>query len=664
MAVGIALVACTDPNAPSSRPVQLVFTVQPNNATAGVAISPVVAVAIQDASGDQVSSATNVVTMTIAPNASGGRLAGTTIVAAVNGVATFSTLSVDKVAEGYTLTAAATGLTGARSTEFAITAAPAARLAFTMQPSNTLRGDVITPPVQVAAQDSFGNLVTEFRDSVTLTLGGIPGTLSGTTVVTAINGVATFSDLSIDQVNAGYTLSASAGVLTSVTSVPFNTANPPVTLHVRSTTTGLSFDPDGYRLCVDPVPDPWDVGYSCTTSMRVGVNSHVTLPLGPGTHDVQLDDVAANCTVREQTTVEAGDTTEVSFVITCVAAGAVHVTTVTTGIDVDPSYGVCIVTSGTTCAMWSSVPPNSAVTIAGVIAGPQTVTLTDVATNCAVSGATTRAVTIPQDGTVDVAFDVGCVVAERIAFSRDGMIVVSRADASDQHVVTPGLAPAWSPNGARLAYECGQDICAINADGTGFARLTMNGAGNHHPTWAPDGAKIAFAATHDLYVMGANGSGAVRLTQGVGFQGSPAWSPDGTKIAFDCVVDAGNEDICSVNANGTGFARLTSDRARDFGATWRPDGSTLAFATTRYGADEIALLSVTRGSVTRIGAGLPGFEPTWSLDGTQLALVQVSVSADCDYWCSTYDAIFVATSDGAAIRYLTAGRQPAWKPHP
>jgi Tol biopolymer transport system component len=170
----------------------------------------------------------------------------------------------------------------------------------------------------------------------------------------------------------------------------------------------------------------------------------------------------------------------------------------------------------------------------------------------------------------------------------------------------------------------------------------------------------------------------VRLTQGVGVLGSPAWSPDGTKIAFDCRVDAGNDDICVVNGDGSALARVTNDPARDYGAAWKPDGSTLGFATARYGGDEIALLNVAGGGVTRIGGGLPGFGPTWSPDGTQLAFVQTLEG--CGGWdfarraasgrilrgangC-TYDAISLARSDGSNVRVFTVGNQPAWRPHP
>lgn len=668
-ASGIVVMACTDANAPSSRAVQLAFTMQLSSATAGVAIDPGVTVAIQNESGDLVPDATNVVTVAIETNPGGGTLTGTASVAAVNGVATFTNLRIDKAGAGYTLKAAASPLTGATSMQFTIAAAPATRLVFTVQPSNAMGGATITPPVQVAAQDSFGNLATAFGDSVTVALGGnpAPGALSGTTIVAAVGGVATFSDLSIASTSSSYTLTASAGRLASVSSVPFAITTPPGSLHITTATTGASF-PAGYGLCVDPRPDPWDDGYDCTTSGVVGVNSAVSLSVPRGSHVVGLD-VAANCTVSDGSsrTVDVSAATDVSFAVTCVAAGAVRVGMASTGIDVPGGYVVCFDQSGSSCASGGAVvPANGTVTFPVVIAGTHTVTLTSWARNCTVSGAITRALIVPQDGTVDVNFTVGCVEVERIAYSYGGTIVVSRVDAAYSPGITAGFAPAWSPNGTRLAYECGQDICAINADGTGFALVTRDGAGNHHPTWSPDGSKIAFAATHagvtELYVMAPNGAGAARRTQGVGFVGSPAWSPDGTTIAFDCRVDAGNDDICSVNVDGSGFTRLTNDPARDYGAAWKPDGSALAFATTRYGADEIVLMSASGGNVTRIGTGLPGFAPSWSSDGTQLAFVQL-LQRDYDGDWYTTSVISTANADGSGVRTLTDGDQPAWKPH-
>jgi hypothetical protein len=50
----------------------------------------------------------------------------------------------------------------------------------------------------------------------------VHGTLSGTKSVTAVNGVATFADLSIDQLGNGYTLVVTAGAVTAAESAPFN----------------------------------------------------------------------------------------------------------------------------------------------------------------------------------------------------------------------------------------------------------------------------------------------------------------------------------------------------------------------------------------------------------------------------------------------------------
>src|SRR5947199_4592157 len=208
----------------SAPAAKLVFTVQPSTAAAGAGIAPAVQVAVQDAQGNTVTTATTSITVAIGTNPASGTLAGTTTMAAVNGVATFSTLSLNKSATGYTLIASATGLTGATSSAFNIGVGAAAKLVFTVQPSNAAAGGAITPAMQVAVQDAQGNTVMTATTSITLAIGTNPasGTLSGTTIVAAVNGVATFSTLSLNTAGSGYTLTASATGLTGATSTAFS----------------------------------------------------------------------------------------------------------------------------------------------------------------------------------------------------------------------------------------------------------------------------------------------------------------------------------------------------------------------------------------------------------------------------------------------------------
>src|SRR5207244_2487898 len=112
----------------------------------------------------------------------------------------FSTLTLDKTGTGYWLTATATGLSTATSSVFGVTPGTATQLAFSQQPGTTVANRLITPAVKVRALDALGNLVPSFTGSVTIALGSNPGgaTLSGTTPVTAVSGVATFFDLSLN----------------------------------------------------------------------------------------------------------------------------------------------------------------------------------------------------------------------------------------------------------------------------------------------------------------------------------------------------------------------------------------------------------------------------------------------------------------------------------
>ena len=225
--MGVACNESTSPLPTVTVPtaVRLAFTVQPSNATAGVAISPPVTVAIQDASGKTMTNATERVTVALG---SGGTLSGTTAVNAVNGVATFSDLSIQEARTEYTLTTSSGTLTGATSASFAIAPAAPARVAFTVQPSSTGVAQPITPAVQVAIQDAFANTVTNATNAVTLTLATNPGsgTLAGTKTVNAVGGIATFSALSIDKAGTGYTLTATSPVLTGETSSEFDITLP------------------------------------------------------------------------------------------------------------------------------------------------------------------------------------------------------------------------------------------------------------------------------------------------------------------------------------------------------------------------------------------------------------------------------------------------------
>ena len=105
----------------SNAPSKLAFGQQPSSTTPGTAFSPTITVNVEDPSGATVTTSSATVSITIANNPSGGTLSGMQTVNAVNGVATFSNLNIDKAGTGYTLTTSSAGLTGATSGSFDIT---------------------------------------------------------------------------------------------------------------------------------------------------------------------------------------------------------------------------------------------------------------------------------------------------------------------------------------------------------------------------------------------------------------------------------------------------------------------------------------------------------------------------------------------------------------
>ncbi len=151
----------------------------------------------------------------------------------------------------------------------------------------------------------------------------------------------------------------------------------------------------------------------------------------------------------------------------------------------------------------------------------------------------------------------------KIAYERESKIWTMNPDGSNQTQFsaitqpTP-IAPAWSPDGSKMAFASGGEIWAINADGTGERRVTNNSTTDADPAWSPDGAKIIFGKSGSgIAVINLDGTNETNLTTGAN-DGKPAWSSDGTRIAF--VRREGNGGIFVMDANGTNQVRIVADQ--------------------------------------------------------------------------------------------------------
>src|SRR5437773_555636 len=277
-ASGVPSVTSTAFDVTPGTATQLAFTVQPANTVAGAVISPAGQVTALDAAGNPVPGYSGNVTVTLGNNPGGSTLGGTTAVATVNGVASFSTLTLDKTGTGYWLTAIASGLSTATSSGFTITPGATTQLVFGTEPGTTVANHQISPAVKVRALDAFGNVATGFTGAVTVALGSNAGgsTLSGTTAVAAAGGVATFFDLSVNKTGTGYTLTASASGVTSVTSTPFDiipgTANQlAFTVQPSNTVAGAAISPAVQVTALDPGGNPVP-GFTGNVTVVLGSN--------------------------------------------------------------------------------------------------------------------------------------------------------------------------------------------------------------------------------------------------------------------------------------------------------------------------------------------------------------------------------------------------------
>ena len=179
------------PGAPS----QLVVAVQPNGAAVAQPFATQPKVQIQDAGGNLAASSTLVVTTAVTSGT--GALAGTTSVAAIAGVATFTDLTLTGLVGAQTLGFAAAGVTAAASTRFTLAHGAPAQLVITRQPvGGAVSAPLLTQP-QVELRDVSTNLCVTSTTPVAATISFGGGTLVGATSAVPTAGIASFANLSI-----------------------------------------------------------------------------------------------------------------------------------------------------------------------------------------------------------------------------------------------------------------------------------------------------------------------------------------------------------------------------------------------------------------------------------------------------------------------------------
>jgi Tol biopolymer transport system component len=358
------------------------------------------------------------------------------------------------------------------------------------------------------------------------------------------------------------------------------------TLRVTAVTTGVDPDTNGYTVFVD-----------ANQRVAVASNGAVTVsPVTSGTHNVSLGDVSSNCGVTgsnpRSVVIPVHDTARVTFQVSCVKSPQIAFASG----DANNMQIFLTNVAGTSLVPLTNGPLALNAGPAWSADGSKIAFHTNRDGNFEIyvmNADGTGAVNLTHSAGVDSGA-AWSPDGSKIAFysNRDGTdgLYVMHPDGSGVSKVITGIGgfhPAWSPDGTKLAFEChidigNRDICVINSNGTGVARLTRDAAVDFEPAWKPDGSKILFvtgrfASTLELALMNPDGTGVTPLFSDVSAEvvDDPAWSPDGTKIAFhelrsDCSDEGCYTDdyILVANADGTGAMGIPLAYGRQ--PMWRP----------------------------------------------------------------------------------------------
>lgn len=213
-------------------------------------------------------------------------------------------------------------------------------------------------------------------------------------------------------------------------------------------------------------------------------------------------------------------------------------------------------------------------------------------------------------------------------WNRSDIAILTVADGSVRTLAHEAWSPAWSPDGAWIAYyRASPDrygLYLIRPDGSEDHQILAGDA--EYPAWSPDGSRLVFmslgfpagtsSASYDLYVVDVDGGRLQRLTTSAGEDGWPAWSHDGTRIAYTRKLTEAQSEIHVMNSDGQADQLITDpdDGIEETSPNWSPNDLYIAYDA--YSPDESPSLPhglfVMRPDGTgRLQLRSDGFEPVW-----------------------------------------------------
>ena len=228
----------------------------------------------------------------------------------------------------------------------------------------------------------------------------------------------------------------------------------------------------------------------------------------------------------------------------------------------------------------------------------------------------------------------------------------------------PIISPAWSANGAQLAYvsfESRKPVVYVHEVASGKRRLIANFRGsNSAPAWSPDGRTLAVTLSRDggsqLYTIDANGGEPRRLTQSAGIDTEPIYSPDGRSIYF--VSDRGGApQIYRMPAGGGNPERVTFTGSYNISPALSPDGRWLAYISRISGTFKLQVMELGSSTVTSITDTSADESPSFAPNGRLIVYATRQ---------NGREALMTTTLDGK-IKARLAGqggdiREPDWGP--